>query len=238
MISRRLFMALTGSAVLAPYVLGANDEVPAVLDHILLGCADLDRGIALVEERTGIRAAIGGVHPDEGTRNALLSLGERHYLEVIAPDPKQDSVKPYAVPRLTMLKQLSEPHLIGWAAHPGDVVAFAKKLHADGIAAQDVRPGSRNRPDGSTLNWKTLNLNDDRHGLLPFFIEWGTGAVHPSVDAPKGCHAEGFAAADPDPKELANIYERLGLKVKVERGDKSQLRVRLVGPKGRVELTS
>ena len=36
---------------------------PDALDHILLGCKDLDAGIALMEQRTGVRAQYGGVHP-------------------------------------------------------------------------------------------------------------------------------------------------------------------------------
>ena len=224
--------------MLAPYAFGSADEVPTLLDHILLGCSDLDEGMAFVEEHAGVRAAVGGVHPNEGTRNALLSLGVRRYLEIIAPDPKQDSVQPYALPRLTMLKQLTAPHLIGWAAHPGHIDDLDKKLRASGIATQGVRPGSRARPDGRILKWKTLNLTDDRHGLLPFFIEWGPNAVHPSVDAPAGCRVEAFAAADPDPKELLGLYRRLGLNVKIERGEKPQLQVRLAGPKGNFEVTS
>ena len=238
MISRRLFLALTGGAILAPTVSWSADEVPALLDHILLGCNDLDRGIAFVEERTGVRAAFGGVHPGRGTRNALLSLGERRYLEIIAPDPKQDGVQPFAVQQLTVIKELTTPGLIGWAAHPGEIEAFAKKLRESGIAIEGPWPGSRVRPDGRVPRWKTLSLADDRHGLLPFFIEWGTDSVHPSADAPAGCDLKSFAVADPDPGELSRAFQRLGIDVLVERGERPQLRARITGPRGTFAVSS
>ena len=136
-ISRRSFLAITGAALAARFIAFGKEEVPSLLDHILLGCSDLDRCITFVEEHTGVRAAFGGVHPGRGTQNALLSLGERRYLEIIAPDPAQPDAKN---PLVTDLKKLSEPRLVNWAAHPGDLAAFAKKLREAGVASKGRRP--------------------------------------------------------------------------------------------------
>jgi Glyoxalase-like domain len=238
MFSRRLFLVLTGGALLVPRISWSTDEVPSLLDHILLGCNDLDRGIALVEQRTGIRAAFGGVHPGRGTRNALLTLGERRYLEIIAPDPKQNTVESYAAETLKLVQEATTPRLIGWAAHPGNIEAFAKKLGAAGITFNGPFPGSRSRPDGRRLTWKTLHLADDRNGLLPFFIEWGAESIHPSADAPAGCHLDRFSLADSNPAELSKVLRALGLDAPVEHGDKPQLHARISGPKSKFEITS
>src|SRR5882762_6294902 len=92
--SRRNFLALTGAALALPPIPSAanaedadDDDVPALLDHILLGCNVLDKGIEFVQEGTGVLPATGGVPPARGTRHAPLSVGERRYLEIIAPDP-------------------------------------------------------------------------------------------------------------------------------------------------------
>lgn len=166
MISRRLFLALTGGAILTPPSIRATENVPSLLDHMILGCNNLDTGISFVEERTGIRALFGGVHPDRGTANALLSLGERHYLEIMAPDSKGKAVPPWAAKQLDVLKTLATPRLITWAIHPRDIDALANKLRALGMQVLGPFPGSRTRPDASVLSWKTFNLADDHHGLL------------------------------------------------------------------------
>src|SRR5437667_5834446 len=222
-IPRRSFVVITGAALVAPNSLLGNqrqqsdvpplvDQVPPMLDHILLGCNDLQRGISFVEQHTGVRAAFGGVHPGRGTQNALLSLGTRRYLEIIAPDPQQTSSSSELNAEL---KKLSEPRLVGWAAHPGDVQVLAADLARAGVAAEGPTPGSRKRPDGSVLHWKTLKLKDDANGLLPFFIEWSADSVltdpeqkmsadsaHPSTDAPSGCQLLRFELLTPDPAGL------------------------------------
>src|SRR6266436_118600 len=219
-LSRRIFLTLTGGALAAPSVSWAadseeDDQVPALLDHILLGCNDLDRGIELVEESTGVRPAIGGIHPGRGTRNALLSLGERRYLEILAPDLAQ-----HEIVHFPQIRQMTDPRLIGWAVHPPDIAAVAKQLRENQIAFTGPDDGSRKRPDGRVLNWKTINLADDRHGLLPFFIEWSADSVHPSKDAPAKCTLDYFEVLSADPAEMSQLFRHIGVDAPVERSDR------------------
>jgi len=237
-LSRRIFLALTGAALAAPSLSWAaddaeEDEVPALLDHIILGCNDLDLGMELVEQNTGVRPAIGGVHPGRGTRNALLSLGERRYLEIIAPDPAQQKIVHFP-----QIREMKDPRLIGWAVHPPDIAATAKLLRENQIAFSGPDDGSRKRPDGNVLNWKTINLADDRHGILPFFIEWSADSVHPSRDAPKKCDLDYFTVMGVEPAELSQVFKRIGVDAAVERSDKDRLRAHITGPKGELGLSS
>ena len=236
--SRRHFLAMIGGAFTVPsFALAADsaeeDDVPALLDHIILGCSDLDKGIEFVHDGTGVLPAMGGIHPGRGTRNALLSLGERRYLEIIAPDPAQTEVVHFP-----QIRSMTDPRLIGWAAHPPDIAALAKQLQENKVEFTGPSDGSRKRPDGQVLNWKTINLADDRHGLLPFFIQWSADSVHPSKDAPAKCTLDYFEILSSDPPELAATLKRIGIDFPVQRSDKTRLHAVISGPKGDLKLTS
>jgi hypothetical protein len=237
-LSRRHFLAIsTGALALPSFALAANaeedDDVPALLDHIILGCSDLDTGIEFVHDGTGVLPAMGGVHPGRGTRNALLSLGERRYLEIIAPDPAQTEIAHFP-----QVRSMKDPRLIGWAVHPPDITALAKQLQENKVEFAGPSDGSRKRPDGHVLSWKTINLADDRHGLLPFFIQWSADSVHPSKDAPEKCTLDYFEILSADPQELAATLKRIGIDFPVQRSDKARLQAMISGPKGDLKLTS
>jgi hypothetical protein len=235
-LSRRRFLFTASAALAAARISRAAQQeiVPQLLDHILVGSPDLDAGIKFVEERTGVRAAFGGVHPGAGTRNALLSLGTNRYLEIIAPDPQQP-----ATADVRDLRKLEEPVLVGWAQHPGDIEAFAQRLRSEGVKAVGPKPGSRKRPDGRVLNWKTLALKDDAGGLFPFFIEWGPGTIHPSVDAPQGCTLELFEAIATEQTLVALRHRagQLNLDLQLTSGRTPHLHAIIAGPKGRLDIT-
>jgi glyoxalase-like protein len=232
-ISRRIFLVLAGGSALVPSIAWPAGNVPALLDHFILGCDDLDRGIDFVEKHTGVRAAFGGVHPGRGTRNALLSLGERKYLEIMAPDPAQQ-----VTPQIPRLRELKETRIVGWAVHPADLNQLVAHLSEAGVAFKDPQPGSRQRPDGKVLHWKSLTLNDDHDGLLPFFIEWSADSLHPSADAPKGCRLVHFGAVTPQPDDLAKLATILQIDLPISRGDKPALQATIVGPQGQLTATS
>ena len=175
MISRRMFLTMTGGATLmmmyARRSAAVVPVVPPMLDHILLGCSDLDQGIAFVEQHTGVRPAIGGVHPGRGTRNALLSLGELHYLEVIAPDPAQSGMK---ISRESMVRKLKSLTL---AAHLRVGGTHQRHQWCGRTAAQGgYRVRRSHARITQTARWTGSELADAQLERRP---EWAASVLHP-----------------------------------------------------------
>jgi len=238
LVSRRRFVALAAAVIATRHGFAADkiSNVPTDLDHVLLGVNNLDHGIAWVEERSGVRAVFGGVHPGRGTRNALLALGPRRYLEIIAPDPQQAGSAASRGLWAARLNALKEPRIINWATHTNDLASVAQKATAAGIAIENPREGSRTRPDGKILRWKSFALKEDFNGVLPFFIEWSADSIHPSQDAPAGCTLEHFSIESPNAKDVREVASKLGLDVEVKSGKKPLLNARITGKKGAFDL--
>jgi hypothetical protein len=206
-------------------------NMKSTLDHLLLGIADLDQGIEWVQEKTGVRAIPGGNHPGAGTRNALLSLGNHRYLEIIALDPKQNPTGRMA----TLLHDLAAPRLITWAAATSNIDSIRLSAQAAGYRLEGPSDGARQKTDGHMLRWKTIRLSDF-DDAIPFFIEWAPGIVHPSEDSPSGCLLEEFEICHPEARRIREIFDKLGIEAAVNEGDLPQLGAILSTPKGQIAL--
>jgi Glyoxalase-like domain/Carboxypeptidase regulatory-like domain len=203
------------------------------IDHIILGINDLQRGIDELERLTGVRAVFGGAHPGRGTQNALMSLGGAHYLEILAPNPKE----PGNGETFGNVKSLTSLTPVGWAVNAGgNLAALRESLSGQGVQTGDIEPGARNRPDGTRLAWQSTGFANLSNPLLPFFIEWDPTSVHPASTSPEGCRLTGFTLEDPNPDTLRKPLQAAGVLVDVREGKEPRLRIAMACPKGNVEL--
>lgn len=232
---RALLSTVVASAVL---LAGARAQTtkPDVLsriDHLVYATPDLNAGIERIEKLFGVRATPGGAHPGRGTRNALVALGPRRYLEIIGPDPEQSTP---SEPRPFGIDGLSEPRLATWAANETDLPRLVQEAAQHGITLGAVMPGSRKRPDGLLLTWQYTNPRVVvADGVVPFFINWGT-TPHPSESAAKGAELIGLSAEHPNPDLVKATLTALGVGLPLQKGPKPALSATITGPRGRVEL--
>jgi hypothetical protein len=206
-----------------------NPMQKLVVDHVLVGIADLEAGIRLLAGSTGVAPARGGQHPGRGTQNALLSLGPHTYLELIAPVTGTPT-------KMEFLAGLRQPTPVGWAVGTGDLDATVRRLHAAGWRVAAPRAGSRVRPDGQVLHWRTAELQDMPADLTPFLIEWSAGTPHPATTSPPGCTLESLEIRHPQADRLAALVKELGVAAVVQPGAAPRLNLTLRCPAGRVTL--
>lgn len=190
------------------------------LDHLVLAAPDLGQGIAYCEALFGMRAAMGGRHPRWGTHNAILGLGDRAYLEIIAADPERD--RPESV-TLFGLGGIRSPRITAWAARESSIEARLSALVELGHRVGAILDGSRERPDGTTLTWR---LSDPEvaivDGIAPFFIDW-RGTAHPSVGAAAAGTLQELRAEHPEPEAVRRTLGALGMRMRVDRGEHARL---------------
>lgn len=168
------------------------------LDHLVVAARTLAEGVRWVESRLGVAPQAGGRHLSMGTHNALLKLGPRVYLEVIAIDPALPAPgRPrwFALDDAAMQSRLANsPALIHWVVRcdefdaaltpeSGEVLALSRGPYRWRIAV----------PVDGGLPWE---------GTLPTLIDWAPGAGgvvhHPCEALPDaGCELRSLQLSHP-----------------------------------------
>ena len=202
-----------------------------LIDHLVYAVPSLPAAIADVAGRFGVRAQAGGKHIGLGTHNALLALGSRTYLEIIAPDPEQPEP---SNPRPFGLDEVSHGRLAGWALACDDIDAAVARARRHGYNPGEVIDGRRTGPTGTAIRWRmTSSRTADR--LAPFLISWGD-TEHPATSAPRGLTLEAFSIEHPDPGALVPLLTALGADVEIKPAPATALVARLSGPNGHTVL--
>lgn len=173
------------------------------VDHIMLGVSNLEEGMAAFEAATGVKPVIGGTHPGRGTQNALVSLGNGTYLEIIAPQTQPDA----SDAMVRGLQALTAPRLMGWAEHVADTATARAALERAGFTLTPAQPGSRVTPAGARLEWTTFGIVKPEIATAPFFIEWGKTTTHPSKTSPAGCSVASFQVDDLNAAALNRLFQ-------------------------------
>lgn len=198
-----------------------------MLDHLVYLVADLN--VALGEfAAIGLSVSPGGTHPDRGTHNALLRLGNDSYLELLAVDPGT----PIPPPRWMGIDEGGLPRISRWALHAGaDIVGKAKFLRH----LPEVQVGKRTLSSGDVLRWQLTDPGvSPAVATLPFMIAWPPQGPHPADNLPDtGLSLQLLELTDPQPQKLLVTLDLLGYHGPLELVMGSpEIRVKLNGPQG------
>ena len=150
------------------------------LDHIVFaaGPGGLAGTAARLSELLGEEFQDGGVHPRFGTRNRILPLTDRTYLELVEvlDHPASDKA-PFG--QAVRARSADGGGWLGWVIAVDDIAPLEERLGRSAVN------GNRHRPDGHELLWKQLGVKGlQADPQLPFFVQWqGDPADHPSAGA-------------------------------------------------------
>jgi hypothetical protein len=206
---------------------------PPGIDHLIFTAATLEQGMDEIEKRLGVRPVPGGRHPDFGTHNALLSLGNSTYLEVMAPDPHLQA------PAKGVLFQnvyQRPPGLTTWVYRFSNLQEKIFNVKSSELEIGDVLPGNRQKPDGTVLSWQLTDpYAFPLQGAIPFLIDWGT-TLHPATTTPEAGVFQKLRIEHPNPDRVKAALMALDIQMDVAWAPEYRLVATIITDLGEVLL--
>jgi hypothetical protein len=146
------------------------------LDHVLLAVTDLTAAGRELQARYGLASVEGGRHPDWGTANRIVPLGDS-YLELVAV-VDQAAAADTSFGQWVAGRASRPGRPLGWAVRTSGLDTIARRL---GLT---VHSGTRVAPSGEVLRWRSAGMDQAAaEPSLPFFIEWTAGVRLPGATA-------------------------------------------------------
>lgn len=208
------------------------------LDHLTIIAPSLADGIAHVRACLDIDVPYGRVHPDMGTHNHLLRLGDDVYLEIIAVNP---NAPPPARPRWFGLDDKNAVQaawerglrLRGWVARTADIDTV--------LPAHESILGRKTRLSGGS-SFYFFSLPPDGAlplgGVAPSVIDRGGRPPSIAAMADLGARLRALIIEHPNPADVTALYAKLGIEnpPEVRKGPQFRYRAQIQTPSGLKDL--
>jgi Glyoxalase-like domain len=135
------------------------------LDHIIIGVNNLELAAQIFSEKLGLVVSGGGNHPEGGTANRIIVIGDT-YIELIA-------VRNPAEAQESMLERLAKGDgFLNVVLASDDIQADSANMKQRGISIIGPREGKLTSTDGHTRSWMRTDV--ERAELTqhyPFLIQ-------------------------------------------------------------------
>ena len=201
---------------------------------MLIAVTDLRAAAWELQARCGLASVEGGRHPDWGTANRIVPLGDS-YLELVAVVDQQAAAgSSFGRWVARGASPLGRP--LGWAVRTGQLAQLARRL---GLT---VRSGKRVTPSGELLRWRSAGIDQAAaEPSLPFFLEWAAGVRLPGTTAvahPTAPVGISKLLLDGDPDRLAAWLGNHALPIVVRTGRPAVAAIVLSTATGEIVLGS
>ncbi len=187
----------------------------------------------LIEAQLGIRPVYGGKHLNHGTHNAILSIGEKCYFEIIAIDPENNNV---SAPRWMGVDLIQHPTLTRWAMRPVDWSRDVQRIRKINPSLGHTAIGNRKQANGKMLDWEmTLPQAHPAVEVLPFLLNW-KGTVHPAEQLEQQCTLKRLSLEHPEPQKIQAQLASLELDIPVKQATVPGIIMTIDTPNGEVVI--
>jgi hypothetical protein len=210
------------------------------IDHIMTCVPELECGVEQYR-KLGFNVHAGGVHPGQGTHNAI-AFNREDYIELLAIRHAAEAARGAYGMGATLADFIAAGGGIRYViVQSDDLAADVAAMRARGVDVSDAAEGSRRTASGQTLEWKFALLGPS-NPLPIFFIEHLTDLearrrASSVADHPNGVYAlERAYIVTEDAEAAAATYAKvLGMPApRMQRGTviMSDMAVFQIGPTG------
>ncbi len=200
------------------------------IDHIVYCVPDLNEAIDYIDNILGVRPVIGGRHTSKGTKNALLHLGNKCYLEILAIDNENEDFEGM---RWMGIDLIDRPKITRWSLKSNRLEEDSSILSKHSSDLGIIEEGSRLTTDDRRLAWQMiLPATSPEVELLPFMTDWSHSDSHPTDTLAGGCLLQSVELFHPNPAVINDVFSELNVEVEIKKASQARIMIHVQSPNG------